>query len=61
MDSADLNFLADEILETAVLELDQEAVIWVDSKGGDTVVAKPYRELRNKIYDLLDDSINEGA
>lgn len=57
MGSDVLNELTDELLEVAVLEFDQEAVVFA-MDGDDVVVREPYQELRNRIYDILDNNLN---
>lgn len=57
IDLPELNSLANELLEMAVLELDQEAVVFAGA--GDTAeVKKKYQYLRNKMYNLLDNKLN---
>lgn len=57
-DSTQLNYIADMLLETAVLYLDQEAVVYHETKNG-LEVSEQYEELRNKIYDIIDNYLNE--
>lgn len=57
-DAPELNTLADILLEKAVLYLDQDAVVYKETKNGLEVNDK-YQELRNDIYDILDNNLNE--
>lgn len=57
MGSDVLNELADELLEVAVLEFDQDAVVFT-MQDDEVLVREPYQELRNRIYDVLDNNLN---
>jgi hypothetical protein len=57
LDAPGLNTLADKLLETAVLYLNQEAVVFVETENG-LEVKEEYQDLRNRIYDILDEEIN---
>lgn len=57
LESPELNVLADKLLEAAVLETDQEAVVFEETNNG-LEVRDEYQSLRNKIYDILDNELN---
>lgn len=57
IDLPELDSLANELLEMAVLEFDQEAVVFTVA-GDTTEVKKKYQYLRNKMYNLLDNKLN---
>lgn len=61
VNSVVLNVLADELTEQIVLSFDQDAVVFAETKDGDLEIKRKYEDIRCRIYDILDNNLNEGV
>ena len=58
VDPVELSNLTNELLELVVLDFDQEAVVFAEIGKYGLRVKKEYRDLRDKIYSLLNNNLN---
>lgn len=60
VDATVLSTMTDELVEQAILTLDEDAVVFEETENGLEVVDK-YQELWSRIYDILDNNLNGEA
>lgn len=58
VDTVTLNITADELTEQIVLFFDQDAVVFAETKDGDLEIKRKYEDIRNRVYDILDNNLN---
>lgn len=57
VDTTVLSTMTDELVEQAILTLDEDAVVFEETENGLEVVDK-YQELWSRTYDILDINLN---
>jgi hypothetical protein len=57
VDATVLSIMTDELVEQAILTLDEDAVVFEETENGLEVVDK-YQELWSRTYDILDNNLN---
>lgn len=55
-----LEIMANELTEQIVLTLDENAVVFVETKEGDFSLKRKYEEVHDRIYAILDSNLNRG-
>lgn len=58
VDTVTLSVTADELTEQIVLFFDQDAVVFAETKDGELEIKRKYEDIRNRIYDILDNNLN---
>lgn len=57
VDATVLSTMTDELVEQAILTLDEDAIVFEETENGLEVVDK-YQELWSRTYDILDNNLN---
>lgn len=57
VDTTVLSTMTDELVEQAILTLDEDAIVFEETENGLEVVDK-YQELWSRTYDILDNNLN---